>query len=81
MEIELTDRPTQPEKGQGRTSQRRFVKDEAIIARFGKRQQLRVGAPLRASDTASLARNSRSGELVPLNLCYREDSGCYRSLA
>ena len=55
MDIELTDHPTLAEKNPAATSQRRFIKDEAILARFGKRQQLRVGAPTCASVMASLA--------------------------
>ena len=45
MEIELAEHPTRPEKRRSRTIQQVFAKDEAVLARFGKRQQLRVSAP------------------------------------
>ena len=49
MEIELSEQPIPLEKGPIKTSQRRFAKDEAILARFGKRQQLRVSHLIRAT--------------------------------
>ena len=58
MDIELTDHPTLAEKNPVATSQRRFIKDESVLARFGKRQQLRVSAPTYASLVASLASES-----------------------
>ena len=45
METEPTESSMAPEKGPDVTIQERFDRDEAILARFGKRQQLRVSAP------------------------------------
>ena len=45
MEMEMTDSHSPPElndKRHGFLSRQRFVKDETVLARFGKRQQLRV---------------------------------------
>ena len=81
MEIELTEHPTPPEKDPVVTSQRRFIKDEAVLARFGKRQQLRVGAPARASVLASLASEGLNWKAITLTLCFREVLGCYQSSA
>lgn len=37
---------TLPDSSAIEARQRRFAEDEAILARFGKQQQLRVGAPI-----------------------------------
>ena len=58
MDIELINLPMPAEKKPVATSQRKFIKDEAVLARFGKRQQLRVGAFTYASVVASLASES-----------------------
>ena len=42
MDVELADIQTQPEKRTTTSGQRNFSRDEAVLARFGKRQQLRV---------------------------------------
>lgn len=42
MEIELADTQVPPEKRTTTSGQRKFAKDEAVLARFGKRQQLQV---------------------------------------
>ena len=44
VEIELAERCESPEKNPGGASQRSFRNDEAVIGRFGKRQQFRVSA-------------------------------------
>ena len=44
MEIELADIHTPPGNGRTPSGQRKFAKDEAVLARFGKQQQLRVSA-------------------------------------
>lgn len=44
MEVELADVHLPPEKALPTSDQPRFAKDEAVLARFGKRQQLRVSA-------------------------------------
>ena len=45
-DFELEDKPTVEQDGSpsppGPPINRRFVKDEAVLAKFGKRQQLRV---------------------------------------
>ncbi|CAD6573229.1 MAG: hypothetical protein ASARMPREDX12_005912 [Alectoria sarmentosa] len=43
MEIELADIHTPPGNSPTSSSQRKFPKDEAVLARFGKRQQLQRG--------------------------------------
>lgn len=42
MEIELADTHVAPVKSTTASRQRKFAKDEAVLARFGKRQQLQV---------------------------------------
>ena len=80
MEIELAEQPTPLEKGPIETIQRRFAKDEAILARFGKRQQLRVSLLICANLATSLARESLYWGLCLLILGRREGLGCYQSL-
>ena len=58
MEHELAEKRTPPDKGPIQTNQRRFAKDEAILARFGKKQQLRVSLLIRANLATSMARES-----------------------
>lgn len=41
-----TNSPPDKDKRPGFFGRQQFVKDEAVIARFGKRQQLRVSASL-----------------------------------
>ena len=43
MEIELADIHTPLEKTPTNPDERKFAKDEAVLARFGKQQQLQVG--------------------------------------
>ena len=42
MEVELADVHTLPEKSSTTNDPPKFAKDETVLARFGKRQQLRV---------------------------------------
>ena len=42
MEIELADNQVPPEKSTTASGPRKLAKDEAVLARFGKRQQLQV---------------------------------------
>ena len=42
MELELEDSALSHDRDPGLSRQRKFNKDEAVLARFGKRQQLRV---------------------------------------
>ena len=44
MEIELVEDTLSPSKQSGSSRNRKFANDEAVLARFGKRQQLRVSA-------------------------------------
>ena len=44
MEVELADVHSLPKKNSTTDDLRVFAKDEAVLARFGKRQQLRVSA-------------------------------------
>ena len=44
MEVELVDVHTLPEKSSTTTEVREFAKDETVLARFGKQQQLRVSS-------------------------------------
>ena len=47
--IELVESQTPEDKGPGVTASRVFANDEAVLARFGKRQQLRVSPPMQPS--------------------------------
>ena len=47
MEIELAENCTSRQKSQDVSSRRKFSEDEAVLARFGKRQQLRVSTSAR----------------------------------
>ena len=42
MELELVESGLSTDRNPVRSKQRKFDKDEAVLARFGKRQQLRV---------------------------------------
>ena len=42
MELELEESASLPDRNTVLSRQRKFDKDEAVLARFGKRQQLRV---------------------------------------
>lgn len=58
MEIELAEIHAPSENSTTLSSQPKFAKDEAVLARFGKRQQLRVCA------LHSLIAHSRMGPLL-----------------
>ena len=62
MEVELALVHTLPEKSSTTTDPRKFAKDETVLARFGKRQQLRVSALL------NIINHSRAsfGTVLPL---------------
>ena len=53
MEIELADTQVPPEKRTTASGQREFAKDEAVLARFGKRQQLQVSVSPNIISTSS----------------------------
>lgn len=53
MEIELADTQVPPEKRTTAPGQRKFAKDEAVLARFGKRQQLQVSVSPNIISTSS----------------------------
>ncbi len=46
MEFELVDDASSPSANPGLPKKRKFHKDEAVLARFGKRQQLRVSTSM-----------------------------------
>ncbi len=48
MDMEFAEIPSPPDndKSPGFYDRQRTIKDESVIARFGKRQQLHVSAPL-----------------------------------
>ena len=46
MEVELLDNALSPERDPVHSTGRKLDKDEAVLARFGKRQQLRVSTSI-----------------------------------
>ena len=77
MEIELTNTHTSPGYSPDPSGQRRYAKDEAVLARFGKKQQLRVSAlpniitPSRLSFSCSSFADFWGTERVWTALCHR----------
>ena len=49
MEVELTENHALSKEGPNPAGPQEFAKDEAVLARFGKRQQLRVRYSINAT--------------------------------
>ena len=49
MEVELAENHARSKEGPDPANPREFAKDEAVLARFGKRQQLRVRYSINAA--------------------------------
>ena len=75
MEIELVDTHVAPVKSTTASGQWKFAKDEAVLARFGKRQQLHVSTfprmidPSRTSFSCGPFANSAMSERVWTAIC------------